>query len=285
MTQIKADEIKKMTEELIGNEDENEIVKIISNKIISDLDEKSYFNNLNRNRHLKKEIVCGGIIYLAYIKASNPKLIEDIGELIKIDYKRREINNEIKNIKRALGMKYCKEQTIMGTACMTLTTPENYFIDLCKKENVSQNIIDIGNKIIEKIRLDTSFQSCNPAFVSGAVFYVTCISEGIKITQRNIADKINANEVTIRTLFKKVLEIDKDLKQKFLKQNKNWKKEKVTQNDKKKIEVELRWIEKEEEHRKFHRFPTTVQNEKGEDITLSWDELQARKKECQKILK
>jgi transcription initiation factor TFIIIB Brf1 subunit/transcription initiation factor TFIIB len=223
MTIIKSNEIEKMIETLISDEDENVMVKVISNKIISDLDKNGYFNSLSKNVHIKREIICGGIIYLAYIKAGNPKLIEDVGDIIKIDYERREINNEIKNIKKALGMKYCNEQTIMGTACITLTTPENYFIDLCKKENAPQNVIDIGNKIIEKIKLDTSFQSCNPAFMSGAVFYVACISEGIRITQRSIADKINANEVTIRVLFKKILEIDKDLKERFLKETKNWK--------------------------------------------------------------
>ena len=57
-------------------------------------------------------MTCSGIIYIAYIKGGNPQSIDTIGELFPT-FGRRLMNREIKNIKKALGMKYCKTQTMM----------------------------------------------------------------------------------------------------------------------------------------------------------------------------
>jgi transcription initiation factor TFIIIB Brf1 subunit/transcription initiation factor TFIIB len=131
---MKAEEIKNKMEGMI----DDEMIKVISRKIISDLDDANYFKVKG---YLKTEVICGGIIYIAYIKAGTPKPIDAISNLIPFNYERKEINREIKHIKKALGMKYCKTQTMMGTACIVLTTPEDYFMDLCKKDNVPQEVI------------------------------------------------------------------------------------------------------------------------------------------------
>jgi transcription initiation factor TFIIIB Brf1 subunit/transcription initiation factor TFIIB len=205
---MKAEEIQKMTEDFIGD---NEVVKVIAQKIILDLEAKRYFFSQPK----KKELICAVVIYLAHIKANNPQPIETIRGIVNSDYPRRAINGEIKNVKKALGMKYCKEQTMMGTACIVITEPKSYFIDLCKKENVSQNIEERGNQILEKIKGDATFQSCNPAYVGGTVFYVASMLEGINITQRSVADKINATEVTIRNLLYRILALDKTWEERF----------------------------------------------------------------------
>jgi len=207
---MKAEEIKNNMEGMI----DDEMIKVISRKIISDLDDANYFKVKG---YLKTEVICGGIIYIAYIKAGTPKPIDAISNLIPFNYERKEINREIKHIKKALGMKYCKTQTMMGTACIVLTTPEDYFMDLCKKENSPQKVIDIGRKIAKKIS-NSSFQSCNPSNIGGTIFYIACILEGIPITQRSIADKINSCEVTIRNIYRKILEETK-MEKEFMKEH------------------------------------------------------------------
>jgi len=207
---MKAEEIKNKMEGMI----DDEMIKVISRKIISDLDDANYFKVKG---YLKTEVICGGIIYIAYIKAGTPKPIDAISNLIPFNYERKEINREIKHIKKALGMKYCKTQTMMGTACIVLTTPEDYFMDLCKKENSPQKVIDIGRKIAKKIS-NSSFQSCNPSNIGGTIFYIACILEGIPITQRSIADKINSCEVTIRNIYRKILEETK-MEKEFMKEH------------------------------------------------------------------
>lgn len=195
---MKAEEIRKKMEGMI----DDEMIKVISRKIISDLDDVNYFKVKG---YLKTEVICGGIIYIACIKSGSPKPIDSIRDLIPFSYERKEINREIKHIKKALGMKYCKTQTMMGTACIVQTTPEDYFMDLCKKENSPQKVIDTGRKIAKKIN-NASFQSCNPSNIGGTIFYIACILEGIPITQRSIADKVNSCEVTIRSIYHKILE-------------------------------------------------------------------------------
>jgi transcription initiation factor TFIIIB Brf1 subunit/transcription initiation factor TFIIB len=123
-------------------------------------------------------------------------------------------------MKRALGMKYCETQTMMGTGCMLLTTPEICFLDLCKKENSPQNIIDIGKKITKKIEKNPLFQSGNPVNIGGAIFYIASVMGGVKITQKYVCDKINTTEVTIRAVFHKILKSDKILAENFKNINK-----------------------------------------------------------------
>jgi transcription initiation factor TFIIIB Brf1 subunit/transcription initiation factor TFIIB len=206
---MKAEEIRNKMEGMI----DDEMIKVISRKIISDLDDANYFIK----NYLKIEVICSGIIYIAYIKAGTPKPIDAIRDLIPFSYERKEINREIKHIKKALGMKYCKTQTMMGTACIVLSTPEDYFMDLCKKENSPQKVIDTGRKIAKKIS-NSSFQSCNPSNLGGTIFYIACILEGIPITQRSIADKINSCEVTIRNIYRKILEETK-MEKEFMEQH------------------------------------------------------------------
>jgi transcription initiation factor TFIIIB Brf1 subunit/transcription initiation factor TFIIB len=206
---MKSEEILKKMEGMI----DDEMIKVISKKIIFDLDNVGYFRVKG---YLKTEVICGGIIYIAYIKAGTPKPIDAMSNLIPFSFERKEINREIKHIKRALGMKYCKTQTMMGTACIVLSTPEDYFMDLCKKENSPQKVIDTGIKIAKRV-MNSSLQSCgSPSNIGGTIFYIACILEGIPITQRSIAEKINSCEVTIRSIYHKILEMDKRLEKGFM---------------------------------------------------------------------
>lgn len=201
--------VKKIIMETLEDDD---VIRVISNKILRDLEDIGYFKS-----RYKSELIAGGIMYLAYIKAGNPKSIDDIANMIPDNiYERKFLNNEIKMIKKALGMKYCKTQTIMGTACIVLTTPEQYFVEMCKKENISQNIIDTGVKILkQRIQDNPIFQSCNPANVGGTILYIASILEGKKITQRTVADMMNSNEVTVRNVARKIFDTDKKLAEKF----------------------------------------------------------------------
>lgn len=214
---MKAEEILIKIEELI----EDDIIKIISRKIILDLNKTNYFRHKGTGNTNKSpnEAVCGGIIYIACIKAGNPKSIETVCDLMPTysHYTRKEINKEIKHIKKALRMKYCKKQTMMGTSCIVLTTPENYFLELCKKENASKNVIKAGKEIYENLKdnLEDNLQSCNPVYIGGTIFYIACILNDMKVTQRSVADKINATEVTIRNIYHKILAIDKELTHKL----------------------------------------------------------------------
>lgn len=209
MNKMKSEKIIQKVEELI----EDVTIKVISRKIIFELDNVNYFMFKNSD---KKELICGGIIYIASIKAGNHISINDIETLINYKYKRKILNHEIKKIKRALGMKYCEKQTIMGIDCILLTTPETHFLKLCKKENSSQNIINTGIKIAKKIEENPLFQSgANPINISGGIFYIASIIEGEKITQRNVSDKINISEVTMRKIFHTILKSDKILEEQF----------------------------------------------------------------------
>jgi len=195
---------------------DNDIIKIISKKIITDLNNVDYYKFGTAHKELN--VMCGAIIYIAYIKSGNPKPLEDVRELVKADsLKRTPFNKEIKDIKRALGMKYCETQTMMGTNCILLSTPKKSYEDLCRKENVSPEVVNRGLKIIEDVieKNYGVFTSLNPNILSASILYIASTLEDKKIIQRLVADSVTATETSIRNIMNKILNLDKELKKEY----------------------------------------------------------------------
>jgi transcription initiation factor TFIIIB Brf1 subunit/transcription initiation factor TFIIB len=86
---------------------------------------------------------------------------------------------------------------------------------MCKKDNVSQNIIDAGKKICEQVNNNNILSSSNPSCLGATIFYIACKSEGILSYFQYASRKMNISEITLRSLYYKILKGDKNLAEKF----------------------------------------------------------------------
>lgn len=186
----------------------NEMIGIISNKLLNEL--KPHFF-IGKNKINDKELAIV-FYYIANRKMNIPIRLEEIADKFRYfdkieSHRLRKLHRLYKKIRRKLGMKTCKTQSIMGTKCIIITSPKTYIELICNKKEISEDIKKECLKVLKKVELKLG---SSPPSIAGSIVFVIARKNGLdkrKITQRDIADILGITEVSIRNSIYKLYEI------------------------------------------------------------------------------
>jgi len=155
--------------------------------------------------HLNSKSISAGLTYLIYRKIKMFKTLEEV-ELM-FDIHRREIGKMVKRIKRKLGMKYCKEASLMGSGCILQASPESFIDTAAKKIGLSQKTIEYCHKFYKEMKKDLDYFGSNPTCISAGIIYISALINDEKKTQREVADASGITEVAIRKNYMKLVSL------------------------------------------------------------------------------
>jgi len=154
--------------------------------------------NLNRkgNYFSHQDILVAGVLFLAYKKANRPIQAKEIAE--KFNLKTKNINHCFKTLKRALNIKYCNNQSILSTDCLSKPKVSYYINKVGKELNLNNKVI---NDAINLANEYEKFSDAKPSIISVAAssIYLSGKINKIKITQRSIV-KFISTETTISSV-------------------------------------------------------------------------------------
>jgi transcription initiation factor TFIIIB Brf1 subunit/transcription initiation factor TFIIB len=121
-------------------------------------------------------------------------------EYINYNQERTNIARCIKRIKRTIGMKYCENPTLMGTACIVLRTPKDYIKEICGKYILGNQIVDKSMKLAKDLESKSEFTGRRPTALAAAIiyYYSLPLQEVHKVTQREISILAGISEISLR---------------------------------------------------------------------------------------
>jgi transcription initiation factor TFIIIB Brf1 subunit/transcription initiation factor TFIIB len=124
------------------------------------------------------------------------------------------VGREYKRIKRILGMKLCGEEaSLVSTNCLLQTTPEVLMERFANDFKFSDKAKEKARKLLRNYGSECS--GMKPSIIAGTMLLIAGIFVGEKRTQREIADMIDATEVSVRNGLYRILGNHPDLAEQF----------------------------------------------------------------------
>ena len=151
--------------------------------------------------HRYNEVVATCI--LAICKRDHiPKKLVDIAKVTNVAKKR-------------IFRSYQKYIDIFDEECAkSFAEPSDYVAQISSKLDIDQNTVTKARNLLVAIKDSNSFIGRSPVSVSAAALYITCIYNGMPISQKRIAEAADITDVTIRntaTAIKKTIDIESAL--------------------------------------------------------------------------
>ena len=178
------------------NPERLELIEVVAKELY----EKGELEELKSNYSLTASLV-----YLAYRKIKIFKTLDEMATMFEVEPK--EIGRMVKKIKRKLGMKYCKEASLMGQSCILQATPESFIDSIGKKLGISQETIQKSHNLYEEIKKDLGYFGSKPICISAGIVYIEALINDEKKTLREVADASGISEAAIRNNYKKIVNL------------------------------------------------------------------------------
>lgn len=152
--------------------------------------EKAVDKGLVRGRSM--EAVVAALIYAVARQHKTPRTLDEVTEASGVD--RREIGRTYRYVCRELGIRILPSQ------------PEDYIPRFSTMLGLSDEAQAKALNILEKAKEHDITSGKGPVGVAAAALYIAAVLTGQKKTQREVADVVDATEVTIRNRYKEVVE-------------------------------------------------------------------------------
>ncbi len=159
-------------------------------KEVAILYEKAVDKGLVRGRSM--EAVVAALIYAVARQHKTPRTLDEITEASGVD--RREIGRTYRYVCRELGIRILPSQ------------PEDYIPRFSTMLGLSDEAQAKALDILEKAKSHEITSGKGPVGVAAAALYIAAVLTGQKKTQREVADVVDATEVTIRNRYKEIVE-------------------------------------------------------------------------------
>lgn len=160
--------------------------------------------------HLGIPSMASGFLYLAHRKLRLPVCMDQISsDFYKIDVMlwRRDVGKAFKKIKKYFSMRLCKEEvaTLFGTSCVALQSVEDFIRVYAEKlflsEKYIQECLDIYSLVKDRLNC------LKPNSLACGVIYYVINKNGLKSTQREVADECYVTECCVRNNYIKFKEL------------------------------------------------------------------------------
>ncbi|MFP4045885.1 MAG: transcription initiation factor IIB [Candidatus Aenigmatarchaeota archaeon] len=159
-------------------------------KEVARLYEKAVDKGLVRGRSM--EAVVAALIYAVARQQKTPRTLDEITEASGVD--RREIGRTYRYVCRELGIRILPSQ------------PEDYIPRFSTMLGLSDETQAKALEILEEAKDYDITSGKGPVGVAAAALYIAAVLKGEKKTQREVADVVDATEVTIRNRYKEMIE-------------------------------------------------------------------------------
>jgi transcription initiation factor TFIIIB Brf1 subunit/transcription initiation factor TFIIB len=209
-----------------------EIEKFETNPMILELAKRFLEEMIQKrkgNRVHFNDATAPALVYLAYRKAKIPKMLDEIAEtewdipelaqrewegrdLVFISRKAR-IGREFKRIKEALGMKICVKASLVSPNCLLQTTPDVLIDGFAGKLKLSDKTKVMARKLLKKCENECS--GMKPSIIAGITLLIAGTLNKERRTQREVADVIDATEVSVRNGINRIFKNHPDLEDEF----------------------------------------------------------------------
>ena len=151
---------------------------------------KALEKKLVRGRSISAMIVAS--LYAACRETEVPRTIKDVSEAS--DVKRKDIARCYRLLHQELEFK------------MPVVDPIQCIAKISSKLKVTEKTKRYAIKILDKIREQNESAGKNPMGLAATTLYISCIVNGLSVTQLEIAEASNVTEVTIRNRYKSIKE-------------------------------------------------------------------------------
>lgn len=148
-------------------------------------------------------IVIGGLDYLASRKLKEPISIKELSQRYNCDS--RKIFRAVKKIKKFLGMKFCRKQSLVSGSCIVIVQPKDYisrFSSVLKLSPKTQNDALKVLRDAEKVELTTNW---SPSVMAASAIYISSLMNGEYKKQREVADIAGITQIPIRKCYKEII--------------------------------------------------------------------------------
>lgn len=200
-----------------------EIQRVEKNPIIVELAKRfieEIRNKGNGNKIYFVEATAPALVYIAYRKAKIPKILDEISEMdwnlpqqkrkrgngrdYELMDRKAMVGREYKRIKRLLGMKLCGEEaSLISTNCLLQTTPEAVMERFANALTLSEKSKEKARKLLKKYEKECF--GMKPSIIAGTMLLIAGTLSQEKRTQREVADVVDATEVSIRNGLYRIL--------------------------------------------------------------------------------
>lgn len=157
---------------------------------VASLYEKAVDEGLVRGRSM--EAVVAALIYAVSRQHKTPRTLDEITEASGVD--RREIGRTYRYVCRQLGIRILPSQ------------PEDYIPRFSTMLGLSDQTQAKALEILEKAKEHDITSGKGPVGVAAAALYIAAVLTNHRKTQREVAEAVDATEVTIRNRYKEIVE-------------------------------------------------------------------------------
>ncbi|NPA86016.1 MAG: transcription initiation factor IIB [bacterium] len=138
------------------------------------------------------EVVAAALIYAVTRQLDIPISLDEIARVTEIP--KKEIAKIYRFIVKKLGLK------------IKIIDPMDYAAKLVKELELGDQVLRLAAKIIEEAKKLDLVAGRSPAGIAAAAVYIAARELGIRKTQKEIAEKANITEVTIRNRYRELQE-------------------------------------------------------------------------------
>ncbi|MCW1292578.1 MAG: TFIIB-type zinc ribbon-containing protein [Candidatus Rehaiarchaeum fermentans] len=131
-----------------------------------------------------------GAIYAAARKYNYAITLEEIAESMGIS--KKEIGKAYRLLYKELNLKILPP------------SPKDYLYKYAAAMKVNSKVLNLALELLQKAESKGILSGKGPSGVAAAILYIACVRNGEKITQRDVANKSNITEVTIRNRVKEL---------------------------------------------------------------------------------
>ncbi|MEM2873258.1 MAG: TFIIB-type zinc ribbon-containing protein [Nitrososphaerales archaeon] len=150
---------------------------------------------------LKKDLIRGRTIssmmaaslYAACRDTDTPRTLKDVAKASGV--KMKDVARSYRILLKELNLK------------MPVVNPVKYVSKIASKAGIPEKTRRKALKILKKAKRAGISVGKDPIGLAGSALYVACILDGIKVTQKNIADAAGVTEVTVRNRYKNLKKI------------------------------------------------------------------------------
>jgi transcription initiation factor TFIIIB Brf1 subunit/transcription initiation factor TFIIB len=173
--------------------EDKEIIFVMAEKFLNDVEEKEFIR-------CNSQLFFAGLMYLTYKKMNIAFSGQDVEE--EFDIRQTDIFRTYKKIRDNLGIKLCKSPVQMGTKCIRNLTPYEYIKN--KENQFDEKTIEIALDLSKNY--DKDLKARSPVSIASACLYIGGLLSNKHITQREISGIMGVTEITIRSVYKFIIE-------------------------------------------------------------------------------
>jgi len=145
--------------------------------------------NLRGKNSYHMHIAC---VYYAAKELHTPRTLKEISETFGVD--KRKVAKALKILVHTLNLKLLPSDA------------KDFIPRFCSLLNLDREIENKAYEIYEKIKDDSFINIKSPAVIASAIIFVSCLLNNKNILLKEIAEKCNVTEISVRELSKYILE-------------------------------------------------------------------------------